>query len=149
MDNPQAQRAMELFQSGYCCAECVLLALAEYSEIDSEIIPQIATGFCSGVARTGDMCGAVAGAIMGIGLKHGRKTPEDPREQCYQMIRSLLEQFNERFGGTTCLALTGVRLDTEEGQAQYKAKQTTQQYAQYVGYATRLVIDLSEENPDR
>jgi C_GCAxxG_C_C family probable redox protein len=149
MYDTQAQRAMELFQSGYYCAESVLLALVESNEIDSEIIPQIATGFCSGVARTGDICGAVAGAIMGIGLKYGRKTPQDPREQCYQMVRSLLGQFSEQFGGTTCLVLTGVHLDTEEGQAEYKANQTIQQCTQYVGYATRLVIDLGEENPDR
>lgn len=149
MNDTQAQHAMHLFNSGYYCAESVLMSLAEANDIDSEVIPQIATGFCSGVARSGDMCGAVAGAIMGIGLICGRKKIDDPAEPAYEMIRSFLDGFKQQFGGTTCLALTGVHLDTEEGQAEFQANQTIKKCTQYVGQATQLVIDLSTGDPER
>ena len=48
MDCTVAQRSEELFQSGWYCAESVLLAIAEAHGIESEIIPKIATAFCSG-----------------------------------------------------------------------------------------------------
>jgi dihydrofolate reductase len=37
----------------------VLLAIAESQGIQPDLIPRIATGFCSGISRTGGMCGAV------------------------------------------------------------------------------------------
>lgn len=38
-------------------------------EVDSEIVPRIAFGFAGGIGNTGAVCGAVAGAVMAIGLK--------------------------------------------------------------------------------
>ena len=77
MSEQAPQRSLELFQSGFFCAESVLLAIAESQGIQSDLIPRIATGFCSGISRTGGMCGAVSGAIMGIGLVAGRNSPAE------------------------------------------------------------------------
>ena len=63
MSEQASQRSVELFRSGFFCAESVLQAIAESLDIRSDLIPRIATGFCSGVARTGGMCGAVSGAV--------------------------------------------------------------------------------------
>ena len=43
----------------------MLLAVCDHYGIQSPWIPKIATGFCSGVARTGGLCGAYTGAVMG------------------------------------------------------------------------------------
>ncbi|MHB9029628.1 MAG: C-GCAxxG-C-C family (seleno)protein [Candidatus Latescibacterota bacterium] len=57
-DSPQiVQRSGELFDSGYLCAESVLVAIAESSGISTDAKPGIAAGFCSGMARTNRMCG--------------------------------------------------------------------------------------------
>ena len=50
MSNETSQRSRELFDSGFYCAESVLLAIAESQGIESDLIPRIATGFCSGIA---------------------------------------------------------------------------------------------------
>ena len=52
MNDRVSQRSRELFDSGYYCAESVLLAIAENQGIQSDLIPKIATGFCSGISRT-------------------------------------------------------------------------------------------------
>ena len=57
-------RSKQLFESGYGCAESVLLAVCESKGIQSVLIPRIASGFCGGVANTNGMCGTVAGGIL-------------------------------------------------------------------------------------
>jgi hypothetical protein len=56
MNEQASQRSVELFRSGFFCAESVLLAIAESQGIESDLIPRIATGFCSGISRTGGAC---------------------------------------------------------------------------------------------
>ena len=49
-----SKRSLELFKSGYFCAESVLLAIAENQGIQSDLIPRIASGFCGGISHTGN-----------------------------------------------------------------------------------------------
>jgi hypothetical protein len=57
MSEQASQRSIELFRPGYFCAESVLMAIAESRGIQSDLITKIEAGFCSGIARTGGMCG--------------------------------------------------------------------------------------------
>jgi C_GCAxxG_C_C family probable redox protein len=123
----------------------VLLAVAEHINIHSDIIPRIATGFCSGMARTGGMCGAVSGGIMAIGLSLGRNSPTDAIDPCYQAVRQFLERFSGQFEALSCLELTGVHLGTLEGQAAFKAKRQGKECANYVGEVARMVVEVVEE----
>jgi C_GCAxxG_C_C family probable redox protein len=68
-----AQRSEELFRQGFCCAESVLQAVAEWRGAKSDLIPKIATGLCGGIARTGGICGAVSGGVLAINMATGRK----------------------------------------------------------------------------
>src|SRR5512136_2225690 len=90
MREQATQSSLELFKSGYFCAESVLQAIAEDLGIQSELIPKIASGFCSGIARTGGMCGAVSGAIMGINLAAGRSSPSESIEPSYALTQKLI-----------------------------------------------------------
>jgi C_GCAxxG_C_C family probable redox protein len=119
-----------------------LLAVAEHEQIQSDIIPRIATGFCSGMARTGGMCGAVSGGIMAIGLSLGRSSPNDAIEPCYQAVRTFLERFSAEFNTLSCLELTGVHLGTPEGQAVFREKEQIKQCIDYVGEAARMVMEI-------
>src|SRR5512137_1149466 len=98
MSEQAPQRSLELFRSGFYCAESVLQAVAESQGIRSELIPRIATGFCSGISRTGGMCGAVSGAIMGINLAAGRNSPGESIETSYALTRELVRRFEKQFG---------------------------------------------------
>jgi C_GCAxxG_C_C family probable redox protein len=79
-------------------------------------VPRIATGFGAGMGRTGDVCGAIAGAIIAIGLKHGRDTAEEDREVAYSHTRALMATFEQEFRSVRCRDLIGVDLRTPEGQ---------------------------------
>jgi len=132
---------MELFGSGLYCAESVLLAIAEEKGVDCALIPGIATGLCSGLARTGGLCGAVSGAILAIGMLTGRGSGEEPIDPVYELVREVLTGFEARFGSTTCMGLSGCDLATEAGQQQFKDQGQYALCTEYVGAATRMVLD--------
>jgi C_GCAxxG_C_C family probable redox protein len=101
MDDQVAKRSREYLESGYWCAESVLLAVAEAKGVQSDLIPKIATGFCSGMARTGGQCGALSGGILSIGLLLGRSTPGGPVNAVYGLQKYHAENMREH-----CLAFT-------------------------------------------
>ena len=140
-----AQRSVELFESGLYCAESVLLAIVESRGIQSEWIPKIATGFCGGVSDTCGQCGAVSGAIMGLGLFVGRNTPQETVDRAYTLTRELVTRFRNRFGSTNCFELTGCDLGTAAGQEQFRTKNQFTECKRYAAEATRLALTLLEE----
>ncbi len=137
-----AQRSKELWESGYYCAESVLLALAEEQGIKSDLIPRIATGFCSGVARSCGMCGAVSGAILGLSLRHGRSLPDESVDDTYAIIRKLMRVFEEKFGSINCQGLIDCDLSTDEGQEFFRANNLREQCGRYVEEVTRMAMQL-------
>jgi C_GCAxxG_C_C family probable redox protein len=105
---------------GFLCSEAVLLALSESIGVESELIPRIATGFAAGVARTGNVCGALSGAVMGLGLRYGRDTPEtQPGRRPYWYSRMLAEAFEEAYGSVTCPGVLGLDIDDPDDYRRY------------------------------
>ncbi len=144
MNEQVAKRSRELFQSGFYCAESVLMAVAERRHIQSDLIPRIATGFCSGMARTGGQCGAVSGAMLAINLFTGRQSPTESVDGNYALVRDLMKQFEERFGSTNCRQLLGCDLGTPEGQRFFKANQLIEHCVDYAEAATQIAMSLLE-----
>jgi C_GCAxxG_C_C family probable redox protein len=120
------------------------LAVAESQGIESDWLPKIATGFCSGLARTGGPCGALNGGILGLNLLTGRPEPGAPVDRNYALVRELIDRFEEMFGSTNCQQLTGVDLGTEEGQAKFREKDQILNCLNYAEEVTRMVLVLAE-----
>ena len=114
--NKIIDRNLSYFRSGYDCTESVLMAIAKDAlEINSDLIPKVATGFGGGISRQGYVCGAVSGAVMGFGLKYGRNSPEELRAKTYNRVVEFSKQFQKRFGSIVCKELSGCDLSTVEG----------------------------------
>jgi C_GCAxxG_C_C family probable redox protein len=145
MNEKASQRSVELFKSGFFCAESVLLAIAESQDIHSDLIPRIASGFCSGISRTGGMCGAVSGAIIGINLAVGRNSPTDSIELSYTLTQELISRFERQYDSVNCRQLIGCDLATEEGQRYFMEKNLMEQCLQYAGEATSIAVLLISE----
>ena len=145
MDEQVAKKSRELFESGFYCAESVLMAIASSRNIQSDLIPRIATGFCSGMARSSGQCGAVSGAMMALSLFTGRQSPAQSVDGNYALVRELMKQFAERFGNTNCRALLGCDLDTIEGQQVFGANHLIERCYDYAQGATQIAMSLLEE----
>jgi C_GCAxxG_C_C family probable redox protein len=114
--------------------------------ITSELVPRIATGFCGGMARAAEMCGAVSGAIMALNVVLGRDDPDGPRDADYAAVRKLLGSFAASFGSTNCRELLGCDLGTPEGQVFYKGSDLSRQCRRYTEEAARMVAALLDES---
>jgi hypothetical protein len=75
MESKFVSDVRESAEESLYCAEGVVLALTRAQGIESDLLPKIATAFCSGLARTCDMCGALSGAVMGVALRLGGRKP--------------------------------------------------------------------------
>ncbi len=144
--NDQApKRSRELFNTSDYCAESVLLAIAESRDIHSDLIPCIAAGFCSDMARTGGQCGAVSGAMMGMGLITGRHSATETVDHNYALIQELMKRFEEWFGSTNCRTLLGCDLGTTEGQQTFQTNNLIEHSFEYAEAATRIALSLLED----
>ncbi|MGD6933302.1 MAG: C-GCAxxG-C-C family protein [Candidatus Bathyarchaeia archaeon] len=119
-----SEKAAKRHIDGYNCSQAVLLTLYEHMnpQDKNSVIPKIATGFGGGMGRTGNVCGALTGAIMAIGLKYGsNEIDQEKKADAYQKTQTLLKLFEQQNGSVMCRNLTGCDLSTPEGLA--KAKQ--------------------------
>lgn len=140
---PSPNPAEVLFDSGLFCAEAVLLALARELAIDSPLVPGIATGLCSGMARSGQTCGALSGAVLGVSLVGGRSDPQQLAGDAYGLVRPLVMRFEQRFGSTLCPALLGCDLATPEGQRTFRLdKLGTTRCRVFTGAAFDMAMEI-------
>jgi len=116
------EEAGRRIDAGWSCAESVVQVLAERQGIASDWLPAIATGFCGGVSRRGGMCGAVSGAVMAIGLAKGRRSVGESREPAYRAVQTLIDGFAREFRSIDCPDLLGLDLESDEGQAEFRAR---------------------------
>jgi C_GCAxxG_C_C family probable redox protein len=138
-------RSMELFKSGFFCAESVLQAIAESQCIQSDLIPRIASGFCSGISFTGGICGSVVGAIMGINLITGRNSPSESLDTSFALTQKMISRFEKQYGSIHCCQLIGCDLSTEAGRQHFMENNLMEQCIHYAGDATRMAVSLIAE----
>ena len=92
------QRAKDYFTEGYNCAQAVAMALAPAVNQTEDHMRAIANPFGGGFTRLREVCGAVSGMMMIIGLKH----PEMTKQEMYEFGRKAIEEFKEICGSYIC-----------------------------------------------
>jgi len=120
----RSEIATTRFLSGYNCAQAVLDAFRDETGLDQDLALKIATGLGAGMGRKQEVCGAVTGGILVLGLRHGRGTTDDhsATERTYLRTRELMDRFAAKHGSCLCRQLLqGYNLATEEGLRRAKA----------------------------
>jgi len=137
--------ATEKFLSGYNCAQSVLWSFAEDLRLDPETALKIACGFGAGMARRQEVCGAVTGGIMVLGLRHGRGERQDrtATEETYARTQELMRRFEAKHGTCNCRQLLdGCDLTTEEGRKAFKERDLHNRICK--GYVQTVVAILED-----
>ena len=88
------ERAEEFFRQGYNCAQSVLLAFGDITGLEDETALKLSSSFGGGLGRLREVCGAVSGACMALGMIKGYTDPDD-REAKKAQYR-LVQDFAER-----------------------------------------------------
>lgn len=147
MSEYTTKRIQELFGEGQLyCAETVLTVIAESGGKDASDLVRMATGFCSGASRTCGQCGAVSGAIMGIGLFAGREKPGGDYEPAYELTQEFLKRFNAKFHSINCETLTGCDLSTDGGREKFKENKVIHDCVGFSEFAVETALELLRED---
>lgn len=112
-----------MFKKGYNCAQSILYAFRGESNFQREMALKISSGLGAGMGRKGEVCGAVTGGILVLGMRHGWVESEDrtAKEAMYFKTQELMNEFASKHGSCICRALlNGCDLTTEEGLNSFK-----------------------------
>lgn len=141
-------RARELFLSDCNCAESVLLSTAEHLGLRDDLLPAVASGFGGGIARTGQVCGAISGAAIAAGCRYGRGMPEADRDRLYAIVSSLVKDFASTFGSTNCIDLVGYTLsDPVEFKKALESRVFAEKCAGFVEFCALTISNILGSQP--
>lgn len=103
--------------SKFNCAQTVFSLFAPELGIDEKTALKIASGFGGGM-NCAETCGAVTGAYMVFGMKHGHSTSNpDEKANTKMLVKKFNEKFKEAHGSLICKQLTGFDISTPGGSA--------------------------------
>jgi C_GCAxxG_C_C family probable redox protein len=81
--------ARALFTEHDNCAQSVFFPLARQLGMDADLAFRIAAPFGGGISHMGEVCGAVSGALMAIGLARGfTAVNREKKYACYRLTES-------------------------------------------------------------
>ncbi len=125
-----ARVARRLFNGGYNCAQAVLLAFSDKTGLDNGMAMKLSSSFGGGMGRMREVCGAVSGMLMVLGLLHGydanAPTANEDKKKHYAHIQELAGRFRTQVGSIVCRELLeGHIAKTAEAGDQVKAMRST------------------------
>ncbi|MBU3073112.1 C-GCAxxG-C-C family protein [Clostridium estertheticum] len=108
------EEAINVFNNGFNCSQAVLSVFCEKFGLDKETALKISTGFGGGF-RKGEVCGAVSGAIMTLGLESGHYIDGDTKSKskAYALTKEFIRRFEEKNESIICKKLLGYDLSDE------------------------------------
>lgn len=99
--------AVRFHQQGCNCAQSVLAVSGKYTGLAQDTALSVAAGFGGGL-RSGEICGAISGAVMAIGLI------EQDKRKVAALSRDCVESFRQKFGCVRCAELKQKQADCDE-----------------------------------
>jgi C_GCAxxG_C_C family probable redox protein len=112
----KADLAETSFAGGFMCSQAVFSAFSDDLGLPRPTALKIAEAFGGGMGL-GETCGAVTGALMVIGLQHGRQQAADDhaKERTQELTRRFVEQFRALHDTIVCKALLNTDVSTPDG----------------------------------
>lgn len=102
-----AEEAKRLFLEGYNCAQAVFCAFRDQTGLGLEAAARLASSFGGGIGRLREVCGAVSGALLALGMLRGYDDPQDAAAKAahYQRVQEFVRRFREKNGTILCREL--------------------------------------------
>ncbi|HUW18349.1 MAG TPA: C-GCAxxG-C-C family protein [Sedimentisphaerales bacterium] len=137
MDN--VNQVVFCFKEGYNCSQAILSVYGPRFGLSREMALKIASAFGAGMCMA-ETCGAVTGAFMVIGLKHGQADAADKESKAttYELVGQFVNKFDSRNGSVVCKELLGCDISTPEGM------KTAQQKDLFKSLCPKIVQDAAE-----
>lgn len=116
-----SDQAIDLFKQGYNCAQSVFLVYSKNYHINPKEGFNLTSAFGGGMARMQEICGAISGGtmVLGLSISNYEEDIATNKERVYHIINLYIQEFKEKFGSTKCSELLNCNLNTVEGQMYY------------------------------
>lgn len=113
----KSKEARDLFEKGFNCCQSVLFTYGKGYFKENTFALKLASGFGAGISYRGEMCGAVSGALMVLGLHYGYSdlTMEVSKEMSFCITKEFIETFEKQNGSVICNQLLKNEINTTEG----------------------------------
>ena len=98
-------KAGELFLTGSNCAQAVILAFNDITGLDDKTALRLSSPFGGGIGRMREVCGAVSGMFMVLGLLYGYEEPGEKdcnKKALYKEVQDLADKFRAECGSIIC-----------------------------------------------
>ncbi len=138
------EKALEYFNSHNCCQAVLRTVLEEKGLMFDEAV-FIGSGFGGGIIGRGEVCGAVSGAVMAIGLvtKAFYEDLAEHKSATRETTKIFYERFEGIYGNSTCNGLIGI--DGNDLDAKKRASEASiyrENCPKFVQSAVNIVLDL-------
>ena len=96
--------AGDLFLEGFNCAQAVAVAFTDVTGMDKKQAAMLAAPFGGGMGRMREVCGAVSGMLMVMGLLYGydNSDADSKKKELYKQVQELAEKFRQENGSIVC-----------------------------------------------
>ena len=100
----KSELAVEFFKKGYNCSQSVICAFADECDFTAETAAKTGLMLGGGVGRMREVCGAVSGMGIVLGLIKGQGEPCTAEEKgnYYKEMQFLAEKFKEKHSSIIC-----------------------------------------------
>lgn len=101
------QKAIEYHRNKFNCSQAVFAVMGTDFGLSEDDCLKVACAFGGGMGRLQYTCGAVAGALMALGLKYGMalNDPEEKKLLTYAKTKEFFSEFEKLHGSTNCKEL--------------------------------------------
>jgi len=142
-------KAAELFLGGYNCAQSVVVAFSDLTGLDEAFSARFASSFGGGMGRMREVCGAVSGMLMVLGLLYGYDTPGDDasKKQLYTVVQQLSAKFREAVGSIICREILKNPPSDPNPSPRTAEYYANRPCARMVYTAARILDEYIQENP--
>jgi len=132
-----AKNTGKLLGQGWHCSEAMLVGLGALLTVIHPQVIRVSTGFEGGIGdRKRDLCGALSGGIMVIGLLYGRFEVNASYAECERLSALYRDCFIKEFGYTIC----------QELRDNWRGKPGQEHCSDLVAKASRILLDVLDNS---
>ena len=102
------EKALDWHKKGYNCAQAVIAACSDLTGLDEKTALAISAGFGGGL-RSGEVCGAISGAVMAVGMAYPFTDGSDAeaKQKIAELAKQCVAAAAEKYGKVRCAELKG------------------------------------------
>jgi C_GCAxxG_C_C family probable redox protein len=140
------KQAVHFFEEGSNCSQAVFMAYSDLYGIEPEMAAKMATSFGGGMGRLREVCGAVSGMFLVLGLQYPFTDTKDraAKNTNYKAVQRTANEFKSVMGSYICADLLKLKHEpqnpesSERNEFYYKTRPCTRCVA--------LLLKLQEKN---